>query len=324
MSKASPTFYVFHGDDDMGVDAAVQHVRAQMGEGPNADLNISEFDGETASVPEVINAVSSFPFLSDKRLVIVRGMLGAKRPKAEFDRLAESLPDLPPHARLVFKERTLLSDKHAIVKLATSAPNGYIKAFTIPKDITGWILARARDDYAVEIDPRAAQAIAAVTGSDLRRADNELVKLVSYVDGARPITEDDVAALTPYVAEANIFKMVDALADGSGPLALELLHRLLSDKSQDPFGLFGMITRQFRLLLLTREHLSTGGSPSTVASAVGVRPFVAQTLTRQSRQFTVQQLETILRGLQQHDLKMKTGRISPQLALDLFVASVAH
>ncbi|GAB4512536.1 MAG: hypothetical protein OHK0046_12220 [Anaerolineae bacterium] len=323
------TFYIFHGDDDLSIDEAVIQMRKGMGE--NGDLNTTEFDGAVASVPEIINAVTSFPFLSDKRLVIVKGLLtwltrkgAGDAGKEGLQRLENELPALPDYARLVIVERETLPEKNAIVQLAGKLENGYIKQFTAPQDPTGWILKRARSEYGVEIDQQAAAALAAVTVEDLRRADNELVKLVSYVGEAARITEADVAALTPYVPEANIFKMVDAIAEGKGQLALQLLHRLMADKDQDPFSLYGMIVRQFRLLLLAKEHLSMGGSPGGIAQALKVRPFVAQNLAKQTRGFTLQDLERIYRGLLDTDIKMKTGRVEPALALDLFIASLAR
>lgn len=325
------TCYLFHGDDDLSIEESVNRLRAQMGGDANADLNISEFDGQTASVPEIINAVSSYPFLSDRRLVIVKGLIGwlgrkgaGNAGKQALDQLAEALPNLPDHARLVLAEREQLSDSNKILKAAQSAPRAFVKVFGVPQDMATWIARRARDEHNAQIDNRAALALAAVIGSDLRRADNELFKLAGYVGPERAITEDDVAALTPYVAEANIFKMVDALAEGRGQLALELMHRLLADKDQDPFGLFGMITRQFRLLLLTKEHLAAGGGTNSIAAAIGVRPFQAQSLARQSRAFTVEQLEQIYRALLDSDVKMKTGRMEPDLALDLFVAGITQ
>ena len=70
-----------------------------------------------------------------------------------------------------------------------------------------------------------------------------------------PISEDDVARLTPYVAEANIFAMVDAMALGQGDKAIALMHRLLEDNPRDDgFGLYGMIVRQFRLLLIAKDR----------------------------------------------------------------------
>ncbi len=325
----NPTFYVFHGDDDLNMSEAVRKMHHDMGE--NGNLNTSEFDGTVASVPEIINAVSSFPFLSEKRLVIVKGMLAwitrrgaGQAGKNAVDQLTEALPRLPDHARLVFVERELLAEKHPILLVIKQTTNGFEKLFKTPQDITGWILRRARSEYDVEIDNDAAAALSQVIGDDLRRADNELIKLVSYIADRKRITEDDVVQLTPYVPEANIFKMVDAIAEGRGPMALELMHRLIDDKQQDAFSLFGMIVRQFRLLLIAKEHLVTGGAPGGVAKAAGVRPFMAQNLARQARDFSLEDLERIYRALQDFDLRMKTGRIEPNLALDLFVSSVTR
>jgi len=326
----TPTFYIFHGDDDLRIDEEVSGIVAKMNEQPNGDLNTAHFDGTAASVPEVLGAALAYPFLADKRLVIVRDMLtwvtrkgAGETGKQAVEGLLSGLPALPEWARVVFVERGKLSDSNKILKLAQSDPNGYEKAFAAPKDSTSWIVKRAKEVYHTSIDPAAATALASVTVCDLRRADNELFKLVSYVAGERAINEADVTLLTPYVAEASMFEMVDALAEGRGKVAIALVHRLV-EQEDDVFGLYGMITRQFRLLLLAKEHLVNGGSPKEIASAISVHPYVAEKLAKQARSFSLEQLETIYRALQDYDFKMKTGQIKPFLALDLLIAGLTR
>jgi len=224
---------------------------------------------------------------------------------------------------LVLVERDNLKSNLKIVKLAGQV--GYLRQFTTPKDITQWIKSRAESEYKTPIEIQAAVALASVTGNDLRRADNELVKLVSYVGEGGTISEADVALLTPYVAEANVFDMVDALASGNGKVALTLMSQVLDQDPSDPgFRLFSLITRQFRLLLLTREHIDNGGSPdkNTLAKVLGIHSYPASKLAVQSRRFTVPQLDSIYRRVQQYDVDMKTGRIQPRLALELLAASL--
>lgn len=328
MSKAQPIFYIFHGEDALSVDEAVGKMRAQMLEEDPAAMNISEFDGQTTAPAEVIVAAASFPFLASKRLIIVKGMLAwltrkgaGEIGKKGIDVLLTDLPNLPPTARLVFVEHEELAKTHKILKLAGENPNGYEKAFAAPKDSTQWILKRARDAYGAKIQPQAAAALASVTGDDLRRADNELLKLVSYVDEGQEITETHVAALTPYVPEASMFALVDAMVEGRADVAAKTLHSLL-DAGETPFSLYGMIVRQFRLLLLAREHLSAGGAPGELAGVLKSAPFVAQKASSQSRRFSVEALETIYATLLDYDVKMKTGRIDPELALDLLIAGL--
>jgi DNA polymerase III subunit delta len=327
------TFYIFHGDDGISIDQALAKIRNAMGEDANGDMNTSEFDGTQTTVPEVLGAAKSFPFLSDKRLVIVRGLIrhitrkgAGETGKKAVNRLVDDLPSLPDYARLVMIERETLTDGNKVLKAVKNMGNGYIGKFEKPKNLTGWIINRAKKEYQAEILPQAAQAIANVVNDDMRRADNELYKLVCYVDDDHPINEQDVATLTPYVPEANVFEMVDALAVGNGEKALRLIRRALHDDPRDPgFGLFSMIVRQFRLLLMVREHLDSGGGShnKVIASALGVHPFVAGKIATQSRTFKVDQLDSIIKRLQKYDQDMKTGRIEARLALDLLVTSLA-
>jgi DNA polymerase-3 subunit delta len=327
----TPTFYIFHGDDDLRIEEEVGKLIAKFGDAANAGLNTAEYDGTVTPVTEILGSAMAYPFLADKRLVIVKDLLthitrkgAGETGKKAVQTLVEQLPTLPDWARVVFIERVKLADTHKIVKLARDSDGiGFEKAFMVPRDSSGWIARRAHD-YGVQIEPEAAAALASVTGTDLRRADNELLKLISYVNGERAITDSDVALLTPYVAEASLFEMVDALAEGRANRAAALARRLL-DQQEDIFSLFGMIIRQFRLLILTKEHLDTGGSrdKNEIARITGAHPFAAEKLAQQSRRFTLPQLEQIYRSLHDYDVKMKTGRIEPELALDLFIMALA-
>ena len=168
----------------------------------------------------------------------------------------------------------------------------------------------------------AAAALAAVIGTDLRAADSECVKLVTYVGGQRAINEADVALLTPYVAEAKIWDMVDALGRRDGKTATILTQRLLED--QDPFALLPMIYRQFRLLIQAREVLDAGGNKSDLMKFPDFRSdFVAGKSIDQARNFTMDQLESIYRYLLDTDHGIKTGRVNESLALDLLVAGLS-
>lgn len=329
--SATPTFYILHGDESVSRDAALARMRAAMGE--DGDLNRTEFDGERVPVAEILAAVKSLPFLAEKRLVIVRDLIThiSKRRagaagKMAADRLINELPGLPSFARLVLVESGSLSAGNRILKAARAMDNGYIRKFDMPRDPARWVTQRAKSEYDAQITPQAASAIASLVGDDLRRADNELHKLVCYVDGEREISEDDVAALTPYVPEANVFEMVDALGLGDDARALELIQQSLHHDPKDPgFRLFTLIVRQFRLLLMMRDHLDRGGGSADegIAGALKVPGFVARKLATQARRFRADQLDLIMKRLQRYDQDMKTGRIEPRLALELLVASLA-
>ncbi len=329
MAKASPRFYILHGPDEFTMSQTVDKMRADMHKVDAAGLNLTEMDGTAVNVAEVLSAVSAMPFLADRRLVIVRGLLahisrkGAGEPgKKQRKRLVEELPYLPDYARLVFVEPKTLPRNSKLLKLGESDPGGYVKAFSAPKNLTQWLMSRAKRDYDAALEPMAAQALTSVVGEDLRRADNELLKLVSYTDGA-PIDEATVALLTPYTSETVVWTMLDEMAAGRGAKAMTMLHSLLDQPSEDGFRLWALFVRQFRLMLLAKEHLETGGEGS-LAQALGMRDFQVKNLPKQVRPFSLAQLEGVYRKIREYDEAIKTGRMDIKLALDVLLASIAR
>lgn len=324
MAKKAPTYYIFHGEDEYSIKAQLKKMREQMGD----DLNISEFNDPKISPFEVLSAAQAMPFLSDKRLVIVHGMLdylyrsGApKAQKEQLKKLIQELPILPPSARLVFAESRTLPKRHPIYTLTAEDPSGYIKAFNAPKNPARWLKTQA-ESYGVQFEPRALGALVSVIDSDLRRADNELYKLAAYVGEGGTIREQDVALLTTYVPETNIFDMVDAIGQRDGKLAMQLLHKKLDVDEVDPFQIFGMIVRQFRLLIMAREIIDRNGTMAEVVDVLGVHQYPAQKAHAQAKGFRMDQLQLIYQRLLELDVSVKTGKIEMVTGLDLFVAGV--
>jgi DNA polymerase-3 subunit delta len=100
--------------------------------------------------------------------------------------------------------------------------------------------------------------------------------------------------------------------------AMGMLHRLL--EQQDALSIYGMVVRQFRLLLLTRETLDRGGQKNDVIQDLKVAPFVADKLISQVRHFSLPDVEAIYRRLLDIDEAMKTSQVPGELALETLVA----
>jgi DNA polymerase-3 subunit delta len=292
---------------------------SKQGDPAMLDLNTAHFDGRRVNLPELQHACDSVPFLAKIRLVIVDDLFTAK---ASFvDDLLAYLPQLPETTRLVFIESRQLADKHPAVKLANESENGYVKSFAKPEggSLERWIRKRVKDGGG-QIQPQAVHMLAVNVGGELTILDNEIEKLILY-KGREPIEPADVSLLCPYVAEANIFEMVDAIGSRHGRTAAQLLYKKLSEGT-DPFYLFSMITRQFRLLIQVKELADAGHSPSDIAKTLKMHSFVAGKVYAQSKNFTMLQLERIYAHLLEMDVGVKTGRTDMVTAIELLVAGV--
>jgi DNA polymerase-3 subunit delta len=188
------------------------------------------------------------------------------------------------------------------------------------KEMTGWIVNETKNQGG-QIEPRAAEMLKDMTGVDTRQAGMEIAKLLAYVNWRRPVTGSDVEAVCIVTSQQSVFDFVDALSNGNGRSAQHLLHRLL--ESEDPFSLWGMVIRQFRLLIQAREILDGRGNKDDVARALGVHPFVAEKAAGQAAHFSMGSLEAIYRRLLKIDEGVKTSQLTLDLALDTLVVELA-
>jgi DNA polymerase-3 subunit delta len=335
-------FYVFHGDNELERSERVADLKQKVGDESVRDLNVTVLDGRKVTLSELQHAADAIPFLADKRLVIVEGLLtrlAARKGKGSagdedspssgatkdfLNSLLDYLPRLPDTTRLVLVEAQSLKAAQPVVKLAAKQPGRTVVEFRLPSvgELPRWIMARAKK-HGGAFDPKAAVKLANLVGGDLRRLDQEIVKLVTYVNAQRPVAEPDVSALVTDSSTSSVFDLVDALGRRDGQRAAYELHHLL-DQGENPLGLLAMIVRQFRLLILVKELQARNLSSDELAKTIGVHPFVARKVAEQTRMFRdLAQLESIYRRLLDIDVAIKTGQTSDVLALDLLVAGLA-
>ncbi|MCX7839969.1 MAG: DNA polymerase III subunit delta, partial [Anaerolineae bacterium] len=263
-------YYIFHGEDDFSRGEQIKKLRAQMGDPQFADLNITYLDGRKIALSELTHACDAVPFLSDKRLVIVEGLLTRvepRRKKSEEDteeeieeetnpdlakELIAYLPRLPETTRLVFSEAKTLAKNNPVLKYAASDKNAHIKEFALldARALPRWITERVKQKGGT-IEPDAVNELVTHIGNDLRLLDNEIEKLLTY-RANQTIRAEDVRALVTFVTESSVFDLVDAIGRRETHKALQLLHHQLAHNAA-PIYLLAMVTRQFRLLLQWRD-----------------------------------------------------------------------
>jgi len=332
-----PRFYLLHGLDEFAISQFVDALKEKMGDPALASLNTTLLDGRALTLPDLRAATDAMPFLAPRRLVIVEGWLTRLLAKGDGDEdgesepqpsssketlaaLADYLPALPETTALVFVEKRALPERNAILKAAATGEWGFVKFFDVPKGdaLANWIRARAKKERG-EFTREAALALAE-SEPDPRALDHEIMKLLTYVDFARPVDVADVETLTPAGGEAKIFDLVDALGQRRGPAAMRELHKLL--EREEPLYVLSMIVRQFRFILLAKELLDARRSEAEIAQALGQKPYPTQKFCAQARNYTLPALEHLYHRLLDYDADIKTGQVDSATALDTLVASL--
>jgi DNA polymerase-3 subunit delta len=320
-----PNIFFLHGNDEFAIHRKIKDFESDFSDPTTADMNTARLEARTMTENDLNNAVNAMPFLAPKRLVIL------SNPSAKFNNAAtrkkfeEFLSNVPDTAKLVIHEliEPKEVEKHWLVKWSGKNPSLVkLQTFMLPKqrDMAGWIVNEAKNQNG-QIEPAAASRLAEMVGVDTRQAGMEIAKLLAYVNWGRPVRGSDVDAVCIVTSQQSVFDFVDALSQGNGKVAQKLLHRLL--ENEDSFSLWGMVVRQFRLLIQAREILDGRGNKDDVARALGVHPFVAEKTTGQAARFSMGSLESIYHRLLAIDEQVKTGQVTLDLALDTLIVELA-
>jgi DNA polymerase-3 subunit delta len=217
-----------------------------------------------------------------------------------------------------------LKRDHWLLKWALQAgARAGVHVYNMPKrwEMPRWIEAEAKKQ-AGKIEPDAAARLSEMVGEDTRIAAQELTKLLTYVNFERPIRLADVEKVSIVSAQGSVFELVDALGQNDGKKAQRVLHQLLEE--EEAFELWGMVIRQFRLLLQAREMLDEHATAIEVQNALGLRDFVAQKVCNQAGRFSMSSLESIYHKLLEIDEGAKTSQVPLDLALDMLIVGLMH
>ncbi|MFN2302492.1 MAG: DNA polymerase III subunit delta [Anaerolineales bacterium] len=340
MAEEKPIVYILRGDDREAVEAHIRNFFSGLGEPDLAEMNTTRLEGKSATLNDLKEAALSLPFLTERRLVIFDDALTrypAKENQKERQQFLELLDALPQTTGLVlivpdykkYKSKTrqwvwdTLQERHWLIQWASKADKrALIIDCLLPKldQMRGWIFQKAAE-FGGRFTQPAADTLVDYVGNNTQRAAQEIFKLLTYVNFERPVDDDDVRRLTEQDRERDVFELVDAIGNRDGKTALEMFHLLLED--MDFISLFGMIIRQFRLILQAREIMDEGGNVNDVASILHLLNFVAQKISAQARKFTLEDLEKIYHQLLKIDVDGKTGEMPADIAVDVLIAQLA-
>jgi DNA polymerase-3 subunit delta len=318
-----PNILFLYGTDEFAITRRLVEFGAVFTDPTSAEMNTARLDARSLSEDELNNAVNSMPFLAGQRLVLLANP-SARYNKPEARRkFLEFIGKIPESTRLVIYESVepKEAEKHWLNKWAEKSKLAQTQAFMLPRlrDMDGWILNETKRQGG-QMDRDAAAKLVEMVGVETRQAAQEISKLLAYVNWVRPVKVADVEAVSIVTAEPDIFAMVDALASGNGKSAQKLLHRLL--ENEDAFSVWGMVVRQFRLVLLAREVLDAHGGVNEVTAALGVHPFVAGKVAGQAKRFSMLALEKIYHKLLEIDEAAKKSQVTLDLALETLVVEL--
>ena len=326
--------YVFYGDDGFSAHEALEELLEHVGPPDVRDANVTRLEAGEFSLERFGAAAMVVPFLADRRLVIVSGLLAtadgnrARRGRGRAaavadptDGLVELLEQLPPTSDAVFLDGKVAPSnplRGAIRKLGPERATVHEFPALRRDDLEAWVRRRAEAKGA-RIDQQAVALLVEHVGSDLWTLDSEIEKLAIYC-GDRPIAAADVSALVSQTRESSIFELVDAVMEHRTAAALKVMARLLGGGTSAQAQI-AMIARQARMVALAQELVRSGVAQGEWGKRLGTpSDFLVRKVAEQARRFSSEAVRRLYGLLLEADLAMKTGGATDELALTEMIA----
>jgi len=280
-------------------------------------ISLEPFDSKEFSFEDFKNELRHGSMFEENKIIVLRDVFS----NSEFrDKFLEQAKNFTKDKNIfVFYEEKNSSLGSDLLKFFREQGKLYKYDPLTKVDLERWVK-KEIIDLGAEISPSALFLLIKSVGSDLWRMSAEVKKLVSYKGKGKKIEKEDVELLVKPEVEAAIFKTIDAIAAKDKKTALALLYKHL-EKGDSPFYLLSMIIYQFRNLLLVKDF-ENRTLPEITTALKPMHPFVVRKSCWLARKFSREQLEEIFVKLFKTDLAIKTGKIKPELALELLIADM--
>lgn len=316
------SLYLFHGPEEFTKEEALSQIIGQIPE-QYRDFNYLMIDGTETTADSIITAGETLPFLSDKRVVVVKDYTGLTGKKSEDEvKLKEYLAKVSDSTCLIFYVRGEADKQRMIYKAIAQHGEAVEFARLNHTDLSKWIRKRF-GKYNKKISNSDLEYFIIQVGNDLEDIKNEIEKLVAYAGTSNEITRAEIDKLITPSPEYTVFQFIDAVSARKKAVALEQMQTLL-EQGQSIFGILSLIARQFKIMLLCKAYHEMGYTLNQIKDKMKqkpykLHPYSVQKGMQQSRGFTMEQLRRGLDWCLKLDYGIKSGKIRERLGIELLV-----
>lgn len=299
------------------------------------DNPYTSFDLNAVELDDVLEEAAYFSLFDDKKYMVVKNasIFGASKRKSKEEdngdeekvskkdeKLLQYLNEPNDNTVLIFVYNGKADTKKKICKLIKDRYR-FIQIDDLkPKDIQSRIEKALKND-GYKIDNNTSYYIVSNALNNYDLAMNEIEKIKLYYGKGCNIKYDDVINIVSKNIEDNNFKFIDTVISKDIKESFKLFDDLMIQKVE-PIMLMSMLAKEIRNMLLAKKMLNSK-SKKEIMEVLGLRfDFQVDKLINNCYSFKEKQLEEYLVLLSDLDYKIKRGKISNKLALELFIMNL--
>jgi len=318
ITNASPVYFLA-GEEPFLIDLCLEKIEKFL---KADDLNKEVFYGGEASAGDILNAADTLPFLSEKRVVIVKD--AQKLESSEAQILAEYLANPVDSACLIFLYNANTKKKSSALAKKCEASKSCV-AVDCRKQYDYEVKAFIQSQFkklGKTISLQGVDRIIEDNGLDLYNINNEIEKLSLYTAGKPEVTVDDIEFTSGYTKEINAYSLAAYIEEKNRPKALFVLEKLLGGGEAETVILY-TIASAVRKILKAKSLLEESGfSESEVRESLKMHPYFARTFFPNLEKHDLSRLKEALKRILKADIAIKSDGSDKQAALEKIIIFV--
>lgn len=278
----------------------------------HGDFAVERLDGEEATAAAMRASIESLPFLTPRKLVVLRE---PSKQKAFTEAISDIFGAISDATDLVIFEPRL--DKRlSYYKILKKETDFRDFPELDANGLAGWAVSYAKEQGGT-LSSADARLLVDRNGPNQQMLRNELDKLLAY-DSA--ITRQSIEALTDRLPQSTVFELLDAAFAGKTKQAMQLYYEQRTLKVE-PQAIIAMLAWQLHILVVVK---AAGNKPSAdVAKAAKLNPFVARKSQGLVRNVTLTRLKALVAELLDLDIRLKRSSIDADDAVQLYLLKLS-
>jgi DNA polymerase-3 subunit delta len=317
--KILPVYYLF-GEDSYSVDITLDVIEKAVQPFITSDFDKEVLYGENQTLTNIIGLASTFPFGSEKKLVIIKQAekLKDKKEKKEIISYFESPADFTV---LVFlHEGTITNPTSEPFKTLTN--QGYLfEARELKgKSLIDWLISTVEKNGKI-ISYDNAQLLTDISGENRNTLESQLEKIFIYVGDSKEITIDSIRGLSTSLKQYTIFDLQNAIGKKSKSAALKVVFNLLKN-GMEPIQIIAMLNKYFTSLARLNELTAANTNEFQVARIMSTHPFYLKDYHSARRMYSDKHLTEAFSALLKADLSIKTTSLDDYTLISVLIAEI--
>jgi len=307
--------YVIAGKEEPLVNSQCQRLLEQLLEPQQRLTGLFTADAAATPVTSVLDELRTAPFLTDKRVVLVKNaddFISNNRSLLEkyFDKpcptgililTVNSWPGATKLAKKLLKVGRLIS---------VSPP----KPAQLPHHLVGY----TSDAHGKKLTIDAAALLIELVGDELTRLYSEIDKLALFADAEKTITAEHVESLIGHNRVFGVFAVIDSCLAGNAGQAVARLRNMFAEEKAAEYTVVGAFAFHFRRMFNAKVMLEKGIWPGEVAKRLRIWAN-NDSFFSQVRKMSLKQIGSILQRLATIDFQIKTGQAKAEVAIEQLV-----